>query len=574
MARLLILLVFYSTLFGFTKGNNSFLEPKKAFVTQIKNNPNSVDFNIKLDKTIYLYDNKIKVTLNGIDITKKVFNKKPVEYNGSFVHFNQLNISVKKSLIKDIVRSDNYEIIFNFQGCSKAGICYMPMEKIFKGTLYNSATKKELKVQNKPKNETDAIANRLKDGNILLILATFFGFGLLLSFTPCIFPMIPILSSIIVQHSKQQGGKISTKEGLFLSIVYILAMSLAYTIAGVLAGLFGANIQAILQEPIIIVIFATIFIILAFSMFGFYEIGLPASWQSKLNKTSKQGGKKGGIIGVAIMGFISALIVGPCVAPPLAGALIYIGQTGDAILGGAALFIMSLGMGAPLLLVGMGAGKYMPKPGGWMESVSRIFGIIMLLLALYMLDRIIDPSIMIYLWSIILIGAGLYIFEFKHIISKTIALIILLYGIIIFVGAISGALNPLKPLEKFTNTNISTKTQPLKFKKIKTIAELEDIIKTSNKPIMLDFWAKWCVSCKELDNFTFKDPKVIQELSKYTLLKADVTKNDAEDKKLMEKFNIFGPPALIFWDADGKIDDSKKIIGYKPPKEFLEIITK
>ena len=365
----------------------------------------------------------------------------------------------------------------------------------------------------------------------------------------------------------------SASRGLFLSIVYVLAMSLAYTIAGVLAGLFGANLQAILQDPVVIIIFAGIFVALAFSMFGYYEIGLPASWQTRLNKTSEEGSKKGGIAGVAIMGFLSALIVGPCVAPPLAGALIYIGQTGDAILGGAALFVMSLGMGLPLLLVGLGAGKYMPKPGGWMEQVSKVFGIVMLAIALWMLERIISDTAFIYASAILLIGTGVYLKAFEHIIAKTITTVIFIYGVLLFVGAVSGATNVLDPLEKLKGGATATVAKKDKFdwQYVKTVKELEKIVKSSNKPVMVDFWATWCVSCKELDNITFKNQAVIKELGKYKLVKVDVTKNTEDDKALMKKFNLFGPPALIFYE-NGKELKKKRIVGYKPPKEFLEIV--
>jgi thiol:disulfide interchange protein DsbD len=570
-------------------GNGGFLEPEKAFVSKVEEKAESIDFSVKLDKTIYLYDDKIKVSINGTNITKKVFTKKPIEYDGFIVHFKGVDISVPKTMIKEVVGSGDYEVKFNFQGCSKAGLCYTPMEKSFKGTISGATTVKAKETTpaktettstkaetSAPVNETDSIAGLLSGGNIFIILATFFGFGLLLSLTPCIFPMIPILSSIIVQHSQDNGGEMSAKKGFFLSVVYVLSMAAAYTIAGVLAGLFGANIQAMLQNPYVLVGFALVFVALAFSLFGYYSLELPQSFQNKINQLSGDGEKKGGIVGVAIMGFLSALIVGPCVAPPLAGALLYIGQTGDALLGGLALFVMSIGLGAPLLLIGLGAGKYMPKPGGWMETVSKVFGIVMLALAIYMLDRILDPTIMMYLWAVLFIGAGLYLQEFKHIIARTITAVILVFGVILFVGAVSGATNPLKPLSAFTSGGggAAAQTPALQFKKVKNIAELEAAIKASDKPVMLDFWAEWCVSCKELDNFTFTDPAVIEELSKYTLLKADVTKNNADDKALMKKFNVFGPPALIFWDKDGKREASKRIVGYKAPKDFLAIITK
>ena len=264
----------------------------------------------------------------------------------------------------------------------------------------------------------------------------------------------------------------SASKGLFLSVVYVLAMSVAYTIAGVLAGLFGANLQAMLQDPVVITIFAAIFVILAFSMFGYFEIGLPQSWQTKLNKTSEDSSKSGGITGVAVMGFFSALIVGPCVAPPLAGALVYIGQTGDAFLGGAALFVMSIGMGLPLLAIGVGAGKYMPKPGGWMETVTKIFGIVMLAIALWMLERIIPSVAFMFLSSFLLIGSALYLQVFTHIIVRLITTIILIYGVIVFTGAVSGSTNVIDPLENFKGGAGVVKKEKLDWLYVKNIAQL------------------------------------------------------------------------------------------------------
>ena len=420
--------------------------------------------------------------------------------------------------------------------------------------------------------ESDSIVNALKDQNVILVIATFFGFGLLLSLTPCVFPMIPILSSIIVKAGDSE--KLTASKGFFLSLVYVLSMSLAYTIAGVIAGVFGANLQVALQNPYVLTVFALIFVVLAFSMFGYFKLELPQSIQTKLNKTT-EGKEKQGVIGVAIMGFLSALVVGPCVAPPLAGALVYIGQTGDAILGGAALFVMSLGMGVPLLLIGLGAGKFMPKPGGWMEQVTKVFGIVMLAIAVWMLDRVFNPTLIMYLWALLFLGAGLFIKTFEHILVKLLAVVLLIYGTITFIGAISGATNVLKPLEKFISVKGAvSNVHLLDFKKVKNIQELNKAIEASNKPVMLDFWADWCVACKELDNITFQDEQVIKELEKFTLLKVDVTKNTKDDKELMKKFQVFGPPALIFYDENNQEMKSAKIIGYKNPQEFLELINK
>jgi thioredoxin:protein disulfide reductase len=570
MKSILVALVFVVSIFA--NNNYDFLEPEQAFKVSIDKKEKAFEINIKLDKSIYLYDESMQVLIlpQNIDITKELIFPKPVNYDGFVVHFKGMKIEVPYILIEQKIGNESYELQFNYQGCSKEGLCYSPLSKSIKmdGTL-----KSTIIDPISSKNETDAITQTLQTGSILLVLATFFVFGLLLSLTPCIFPMIPILSSMIVQQSKENDGKMSASKGLFLSVVYVLSMSLAYTIAGILAGLFGANLQAILQEPIVIIIFSAIFIMLALSMFGYFEIGLPTSWQTKLNKTSIKSSKNGGIIGVAVMGFLSALIVGPCIAPPLAGALIYIGQTGDAFLGGAALFVMSLGMGLPLLAIGIGAGKYMPKPEGWMTIITKVFGIVMLAIALWMLERIIPSILFMYLSSFLLIGTAIYLKIFENIMLKLITVIIFIYGVLLFIGAVSGSTNILEPLSNLRGGSTVIQKNKLDWLYVRTVNELESVVKKSSRPVMVDFWAAWCVSCKELENITFKDKKVLDELLKYQLIKIDITKNTEEDKKLMKKFNLFGPPALIFY-KNGKEELNKRIIGYKNPDEFIKNIKK
>jgi len=591
MKKLLILLAF--VLSFFSANANDFLEPEDAFKVSIEKNDENVNIKLVLGKDIYLYDDKIKVSITKpqvVDLTEEVGIPEPTEYDGFIVQLENLDINVPLSLINSKINSNEFDIKLDFQGCSKQGLCYAPMSESktisLSGVSNNTSAPIEKKEATetvaKPvetqvsnaaegQNETDIIAQNLQGGNILLILATFFGFGLLLSLTPCIFPMIPILSSIIVGAS--QNEKMTASKGFFMSLVYVLAMSLAYTIAGVIAGIFGANLQVALQNPWVLSVFALIFVALAFSLFGYYEIKLPSSIQSKIQSTT-EGKEKQGILGIAIMGFLSALIVGPCVAPPLAGALIYIGQTGDAVLGGAALFVMSLGMGIPLLLIGIGAGKFMPKPGGWMDNVSKIFGIVMLAIAVWMLDRIIDPIYTMYMWAVLLIALGLYLRVFTHIIAQIFTVLFLILGASVLVGALSGQTNPLKPFEKFTSGKVASAQQELKFIYVKNLDEINEQVKLSNKPVMLDFYADWCISCKELEGITFKDEKVIAKLNEFTLLKADVTKNNADDKAMQEKFGVVGPPALIFWNTNNEEVKQARIIGYKNPKDFLEIVNK
>jgi thiol:disulfide interchange protein DsbD len=551
MKNIFLFFVLLSSIFA-----DDFLEPEKAFIASSEVKSDKVTLSVKIAKDMYLYKKYLKVEVGKENITSKLSIPKPVEYDGFIVYFDELKIDVPKKLVTD-------KITFHFQGCSKKGLCYPPMNKTFDVKFEDNVNKasntkpQNISPNNSPTNETDLIAQTMKEGSVLLILSTFFGFGLLLALTPCIFPMIPILSSIIVQQSsKEKDNKLTPAKGFMLSLVYVVSMGLAYSIAGVLAGMFGANIQAMLQNPYVVVAFAGVFVALAFSMFGYYEIGLPASWQTKLNKASDEGGKKGGFVGVAIMGFLSALIVGPCVAPPLAGALMYIGQTGDAILGGLALFVMSIGMGVPLLIIGAGSGKFIPKAGGWMTTVTKVFGVIMLGVAIWMLDKIIPTTVTMILFILLFIGSAIYLYKTKTKIGNTFALLSIVGAVVI-----SYMLITQKDEKK------------LEFEYIKTVQQLEETVKNSDKPIMIDYWATWCVSCKELDSITFKDEAVLKELDNYRLLKVDVTNNTKDDKELMKKFNIFGPPALVFY-KDGVEQKQKRIIGYKNPKEFLEIIKK
>ena len=580
MKKILLLISIF--IYSFSAGlNQEFLEPNEAFKPTFTKNEDSLNFKLDLGHDIYLYDDKLKVFITKpekIDIKNEINIPEPVPYDEFIVHLNDLDLTIPFSVLKAKLESSKYEVTVSFQGCSKAGLCYAPMSEkylveIGAGDTKNDLIKEEVKVEDISNlNETDTIANSLKDGNILIVLATFFGFGLLLSLTPCVFPMIPILSSIIVGASQKE--KMTASKGFILSLVYVLSMSAAYTIAGVIAGVFGANLQVALQNPYVLVVFALIFVALAFSMFGYFEIRLPQAIQTKLNKTT-DGKEKQGIAGIAIMGFLSALIVGPCVAPPLAGALVYIGQTGDAVLGGMALFVMSLGMGVPLLLIGLGAGRFMPKPGGWMEGITRIFGIIMIAVAIWLLDRVLDASVIMYLWALLFLGSAIYLRIYTHIISQLITVVVFILGVVLFVGAISGSTNPLKPLEKFTSsTLVQDVGEKVVFKKIKNIEELKQAIAQSDKPVMLDFWASWCVACKEFEEITFKDTQVINKLQNFTLLKADVTANNADDKALQKMFSIVGPPGIIFWDKDKNEVKSSKIVGYKNPKEFLDIVNK
>jgi thiol:disulfide interchange protein DsbD len=388
--------------------------------------------------------------------------------------------------------------------------------------------------------------------------------------------MIPILSGIIAG----QGKHITTRRAFVLSLVYVLAMALTYTAAGVLAGLFGGNLQAAFQNPWILGSFALVFVALSFSMFGFYELQLPTALQSRLTEISnKQQG--GTLIGVAIMGLLSALIVGPCVAPPLAGALIFIGQTGDWALGGLALFALSMGMGAPLIAIGTSAGKLLPRAGAWMDTIKAVFGVLLLAVAIVLLERIVPAAVAMLLWGALLVGSGVYLGALRHLpveasgwqqLWKSLGVVLLIYGALMLVGAAAGGKDTLQPLRGLAVGGGGGEQQHLAFQRIKTVADLERELAAASdrgRPVLLDFYADWCVSCKEMERYTFSDPEVLAALTGFVLLQADVTANDADDQALLQDhFGLHGPPAIIFYGADGRERRNYRVVGFMPADEF------
>lgn len=561
-----LVLFFIGSLNAFEFGQKP-LTLEEAFKVDILAGEKTIDFSLKLGQDIYVYKDKIKVSLvkpKKIDLTELIKFPDFIKHDGFSVYENQLNLSIPYDLIGKKINSNEIELELIYQGCSSKGLCYSPV-KYNKKLLIPS---KFVKSGNVNISETDSIVNTFKTGNYFLIWGSFFLLGLLLSLTPCVFPMIPILSSIIVSVSKVE--KVTPLRGFTLALIYVLSSSLAYTIAGILAALFGSNLQVYFQNPFVLTSFAIIFIILALSMFGYFTISMPSFIQNKL--TNKNNNRHG-LIGVVIMGFLSALIAGPCVAPPLAAALVYIGQTADVFLGATALFIFSFAMGIPLLLIGFGMGRFMPKPGVWMQDISKIFGIIMLFLANYILSRIVDPIIIMFVYSVLFLSLGIFLRKFQHILIKLLTVIILIYGASLFVGALSGQDNPFKPFEKFiiNNKQIDFKKTELNWKKVKNLSELKEIVKSSSKPVLLDFWASWCISCKEMEQITFKDKKVFEKLNKFTLLKIDISNNTNSDIKLQKYFNIYGPPAIILWSSNDE-NDFIKSIGYKNPKKFLNFL--
>ncbi len=476
------------------------------------------------------------------------------------------------------------ELEARFQGCADRGVCYPPMQRT--ATLNRPTApppSRPLKVS-----EQDRIAMALGHDSLLVTALSFLGFGLLLSFTPCVFPMIPILSGIIVGH----GHRITAYRGFLLSLAYVLASALTYTVFGILAGLFGQNLQALFQDPRIIVAFSSVFVLLALSMFDLYTLQMPAFIQDRLvGWSQKQGG--GTLVGAFIMGGLSALIVGPCVAAPLAGALIYIGQTGDVVLGGLALFFLGVGMGVPLLVMGASAGKLLPRAGTWMNAVKSCFGIGLLATAVWLLSRIIPASISLLLWGLLLIIPAVYLGALDPLphpasgwrkFFKGLGVVMLIYGFFLLLGSASNQTDPLTPLaslvttpavspEKSSTWNKNASPQPsLPFRKVATVSDvLREIESASRKGqwVMLDFYADWCVSCKELEHYTFTDPAVRKALDAAVLLKADVTGNTEDDQMLLRRFGLIGPPALLFFGPDKEERKDFRVIGFMEAEEFL-----
>ncbi|MBS3935300.1 MAG: protein-disulfide reductase DsbD, partial [Sulfuritalea sp.] len=426
--------------------------------------------------------------------------------------------------------------------------------------------------------ESGRIARMLEGAGFWVVVASFFGFGLLLSFTPCVFPMIPILSSIIVNH----GHAMTHARAFTLSLAYVLGMAVTYAAIGVAAGFSGTLLSAALQNAWVLGGFALVFVALAFAMFGFYELQLPAALQSKLTDTANRRG--GSLPALAIMGAVSALIVGPCVAAPLAGALLYIAKTGDAVLGGTALFSMGMGMGAPLLLVGLFSRSFLPRSGPWMEAVKKFFGVVLLATALWLVSPVLPSWLVMLGWAALFIVPAIYLHALEPLpptahgwarFWKGIGILMLLYGAALVAGLLGGSRDPLQPLDFLRGgpgaARLANDPAPT-FARVKTVAELDARLATVQKPVMLDFYADWCVACKEMERFTFADPAVAAKMKEFTLLKADVTANDAADKALLKRFGLFGPPGIIFFDAAGREISGLRVVGFQPAAQFLGVL--
>jgi thiol:disulfide interchange protein DsbD len=587
------------------------LPPDEAFlVAAAMPDAQTAKFDYTLTAGTYLYRNKLVYVVKSpadVKVLKVDTPAGDVKDDPAFgrTEVYHKNFATTVTLSRALAADEKLVLAATWQGCNESiGICYPPINRDFTLTagsgiapaspaasIAGSATAvSTAAVSAEPvesagranESDTSKIERVLKGGSFLAVIATFFVFGLLLALTPCVFPMIPILSGIIAGQNK----KLTKASGFLLALAYVLGMAITYAMAGVAAALSGTLLSNALQNPWALGIGAAIFVALAFSMFGFFELQLPSFIQSKFSEASNKM-RGGNFIGVFVMGVLSAVIVGPCVAPPLAAALAFIAQTGNTTLGGVALFVLALGMGVPLLLVGLSAGALLPRAGGWMNAVKYFFGVMMLAIAVYLISPIIPAWINMLLWAALLVGSAVYLHALDPLpahasgwmrLWKGFGVVLLIGGLAIILGMLAGSRDLLQPLDVFKGGSggvaMAAEPKGLAFERVKTVAELDARLaaaKADGRPVMLDFFADWCVSCKEMEHYTFNDPKVQARLQKAVLLQVDVTANTDDDKALLKRFSLFGPPGLIFWNGAG-LQSDYKVIGFEKADKFLSSI--
>ncbi|MBS0556138.1 MAG: protein-disulfide reductase DsbD [Proteobacteria bacterium] len=577
-------------------GSDKPLPAEQAFKFEaIATGPGEILARFTMPKGYYLYRDKTNFSVaasSGANLGAPAFppgvQHTDANFGATTVYFDQVEIPLPLSRTDTTAHA--LALTANFQGCKENSVCYPMMQRTLDvslpaGTASASPPLPALRADlpregggAKPSNNDNSHFAQALNGSLWLVFGVFFLAGIGLAFTPCVFPMIPILSGIIAGA----GENITTRRAIVLSLVYILANAVIFTIAGVIAGLAGSNLQAAFQTPWVLWSFAGLFVLLALSMFGFYELQLPSSWQSKLaNVSNKQHG--GSLAGVAIMGALSALIVGPCVTPPLAVAVLYIAQKHDAVLGGFALFALALGMGAPLVVFGASAGKFLPRAGAWMDAVKAVFGVTFLALAIWMLSRVVDTPWIMLMSGLLAVACAVYLGALERLADgasgwkklwKALGVVLLIAGAAELIGAAAGSNDLLQPLRGLsTGSGAAATAQGLTFRKVKSVADVDAALaaaKSAAQPVMFDFYADWCVSCKEMEKFVFTDPRVQQELSGFVLLQADVTANDAVDQALMKHFDIVAPPDTVFFDADGTQRHDLQLTGPESAQKFAQ----
>jgi thiol:disulfide interchange protein DsbD len=588
-------------------GDDEFLDPDVAFIADIMSeSPNLLVVRWTIAEGYYLYRDKLRIQISdaeGVTVTAVEIPEGEVKHDEFFgdVQVFHNEVLARVALARTSDKATDITVQLGYQGCAEAGICYPPIKKQLVVAL---AAYDPDKYPGKPQatpvtqpaagktatslssTSQDDFAQVLQDSSLLWAIVFFFGAGVLLAFTACMYPMIPILSSIIVG----QGEKVTVARAFFLSLVYVEAMAITYAVLGVVSAQLGAGVQAFFQNPWILAGFALVFVALALSMFGFYNLQLPAAMQARLSNASNRM-HGGALLGVAVMGILSALIVGPCAGPVLIGALLYTSQSGDYLTGALAMFALGNGMGAPLLVIGASGGKLLPKAGGWMDTVKAVFGVILLGVAIVMLERILPGPLTLIMWALLLIVSAVYMRALEPLpegisgwyrLWKGLGIAMLIYGALLIACATTGAHNPLDPLHKVRSGMVVTQdgassSQHLQFQRIKSIADFDAAVQKSmaaGKPVMLDFYADWCTYCIQMEEYTFPDSRVRQELANVTLLQADVTDNDATDVALLNHFKLFAPPAILFFGTDGKENSEYRLVGFLGADDFLEHLQK
>ena len=575
-------------------GQRDFLPPDQAFVLIEKT---AADGALALAWDIqpgyYLYRDKMKVaavtpglTLGELHLPEGEIKQDP-EFGAVKIFKHQLEVGVPVTARPP--GADVLEAEVRYQGCAEDGICYPPIKKrvafsnagfgasLAAGPAALAAGADTVPGAGGEQSAADRIASELGHRSLAVTLLSFLVLGLLLAFTPCVLPMVPILSGIIVG----QQQPVSASRGFLLSSVYVVAMALTYALAGVAAGLLGHNLQAAFQKPPVLIAFSLLFVALSFSMFGFYELQLPAALQTRLDRVSRAQ-RGGSYLGVGVMGALSALIVGPCVAPPLAGALAFISQSGSAVVGGSALFALGIGMGLPLIALGTSAGGLLPRVGAWMENIKRVFGVVFLGVAIGFLSRIVPGPVTLALWAWLLIGSAVYLGALDRPHERTsgwrrfnqgLGLASLVYGVILVIGAAAGGEDPLQPLAPLVGAGATTHTSTANaFMPVTSLAAVQQAVasaRSAGQPVMLDFYADWCIECKHLEKQTFAHADVAARLAELKLLRADVTAGSAEDHALLKHYGLFGPPAVLFF-VHGEELRGNRITGFVTAEEFNE----
>jgi len=571
-----------------------FLPPQKAFQLSATPQPGAVRLHWTIADKYYLYKRQFKIeavtgAIGKIDYPAGQTKDDP-NFGRVVVYHHGVDLTVP---VTQRPSGGSVELAVTYQGCAEAGLCYPPITKHLTLDVPPAAAKagtagggaagadagRASGATGSNGNEQDRLAALVEHANPVWFVLVFFALGVLLAFTPCVLPMVPILAGVV----GGEAGRLSTRRGLFLSVVYVLAMALIYTGAGVAAGFAGTGLQAAFQAPWVIGLFAAVFVILAGSLFGFYPLRLPSALMGRLDRLS--GRQRGGTwLGAAFMGALSALIVSPCVAAPLAGALIVVGQAGEPVRGGVALFALSLGMGAPLIVFGTVAGRLLPRAGNWMVTVERLLGVAMLAYAVWLVGRVAPAPVALVLWGLTGILAAVFLGVFERMeagagpgarLARAAGLAALVWALALMVGGAAGARDPLQPLAPLAGAGgggAAQATSPLAYHPVKSPAALDSALNqaaSAQRPVMVDFYADWCTSCLEMEHTTFRDPKVRAALARMQVLRVDVTANTADDRALLRRYGLYGPPGYVFYGADGRRVHNDTVVGYMAAPEFL-----